>query len=109
MGLLDGKSLVAGLGSLVYLVAMKHFTDMTVHPCLWNLGQLNRVRPHSTFAFFLPLIPASTLVVGLADIDKLGLEGSTSNKEPINIVCLGYFVSPNPCDYTYKVRHSSFR
>ncbi len=86
MGSLDGKSLVAGLGSLVYLVAMKHFTDMTVHPCLWNLGRLNRIR--HLHSFFLSY-PASTLVVGLADIDKLGLERSTSNKEPINIVCLG--------------------
>jgi hypothetical protein len=33
--------------------------------------------------------PLYHLVVGFADVNELGLEGSTTDKESINVACLG--------------------
>jgi hypothetical protein len=73
MGLSGVKSLAAGLGRL-----LQHIFGDRQHVFMFSsiILPLLRLRPH--------------LVVGLADIDKLWLEGSTSNEESINVVGLGY-------------------
>jgi hypothetical protein len=44
---------------------------------------------HSCISFEAGSYDILDLLVGLADIDELGLEGSTTNKETVNVVGLG--------------------